>query len=50
MELMDEASISRAVKGCKYVVHVACPNPGKAPKDEKLVIRPAVEGTEAVLR
>jgi dihydroflavonol-4-reductase len=32
------------------VVHCACPNPSKAPKDEKLVMRPAIEGTQTVLR
>jgi dihydroflavonol-4-reductase len=49
MELNDHPSIKRAVKGCDYVVHSASPNPSKAPKDEKLVIRPAVEGTVALL-
>ena len=32
------------------MVHTACPNPSKAPKDEKAVIRPAVEGTTTVLK
>jgi hypothetical protein len=45
MELMDAPSVDRAVAGCKYVIHTACPNPSKAPKDEKLVMRPAIEGT-----
>jgi dihydroflavonol-4-reductase len=50
MELMDPPSVDRAVQGCKYVIHTACPNPSKAPKDEKLVIRPATEGTQTVLK
>jgi hypothetical protein len=50
MELMDAASVDRAVAGCQYVVHTACPNPSKAPKDEKLAIRPATEGTVTVLK
>ncbi len=47
---MDGPSVERAVAGCQYVVHTACPNPSKAPKDEKTVIKPAVDGTIAVLR
>ena len=50
MELMDAPSVDRAVAGCKYVIHTACPNPSKAPKDEKLVMRPAIEGTQTVLQ
>lgn len=50
MELMDAPSVDRAVQGCKFVIHAACPNPAKAPKDEKIVIRPAVEGTQTVLK
>jgi dihydroflavonol-4-reductase len=50
MELMNEPSIERAVQGCEYVVHVACPNPSKAPKDESIVIKPAVQGTVSVLK
>lgn len=50
MELLNEPSIDRAVAGCHFVVHTACPNPSKAPKDEKIVIRPAVDGTLSLLR
>ena len=50
MELMDAQSVDRAVSGCQYVVHTACPNPAKAPKDEKMVIRPAVDGTITVMK
>jgi hypothetical protein len=45
MDLLNELSVDRAVSGCQFVVHVACPNPAKAPKDEQLVMRPAVQGT-----
>lgn len=50
MDLLNEPSVGRAVEGCQYVVHVACPNPAKAPKNEQLVMRPAVSGTQSVLR
>jgi len=50
MELLDEPSIERAVAGCQYVVHVASPNPSKAPKDDSTVIKPAVVGTISVLK
>lgn len=50
MELMDTPSIERAVAGCQFVVHVASPNPSKAPKDEQIVIKPAVQGTVALLK
>ena len=49
MDLTDVASIHRAVKGCDYIVHSASPNPSKAPKDEQIVIRPAVQGTVELL-
>jgi nucleoside-diphosphate-sugar epimerase len=48
--LLDAESIEKAVQGCDYVVHCASPVPFKQPEDEMEVIRPAVEGTLAVLR
>lgn len=36
--------------GCTYVVHTASPFVIDAPKDENVLIKPAVEGTLAVLR
>jgi len=50
MELMDVPSVNRAVACCEFVIHSACPNPAKSPKDEKLVMRPAIEGTVNVLK
>jgi dihydroflavonol-4-reductase len=49
-DLLDEASINRTVEGCDLVVHTASPLPIRPPEDEQEVIRPAVDGTLAVLR
>jgi len=50
-DLMNPESLEKAVAGCDYVVHTASPVPAKGvPKDENVFIRPAVEGTLAVLR
>ena len=50
-DLTDEESMLNAIEGCKYVVHVASPVPGlNKVKDENEVIRPAVEGTMAVMK
>jgi dihydroflavonol-4-reductase len=48
--LLNEASIEKAIEGCAFVVHTASPFPGTAPKDENVLIKPAVEGTLAVMR
>ena len=50
MELNDYPSIERAVAGCKYVVHAACPNPSKAPKNDAPLIQAGSEGTTNVLK
>jgi nucleoside-diphosphate-sugar epimerase len=47
--LMDPASIDKAVAGCDYVIHTASPYPTKMPKNEDELIKPAVDGTRAVL-
>jgi nucleoside-diphosphate-sugar epimerase len=39
-----------AVDGCAYVWHLASPNPTQAPRDEREVVGPAVDGTLRVLR
>src|SRR5579871_5521784 len=39
-----------AVKGCKFVQHVASPFPAVHPKDENELIRPAREGALRVLK
>lgn len=48
-DLNDADSLAKAVKGCQYVLHVASPYPAASPKDEDEVIKPAVEGTIAIL-
>lgn len=49
-DLMNADSLARAIEGMDYVVHTASPFPSKTPKDENEIIRPAVEGTLAVMR
>ena len=49
-DLMNEESLANAIAGSTFVVHVASPYPAKKPKDENEVIRPAVDGTMAILR
>ena len=49
-DLLDDAGWPEAVAGCDYVMHVASPIPGSAPKHEDELIIPAREGTLRVLR
>jgi nucleoside-diphosphate-sugar epimerase len=46
---MDAQSMANALKGTDYIVHTASPFPLAAPKDEMEIIRPAVDGTLAVM-
>jgi dihydroflavonol-4-reductase len=39
----------RACEGANYIVHTASPFPIQAPKDESVLIKPAVEGTMAIM-
>ncbi len=48
-DLLDSASLAAAAEGCDYVFHVASPFPKDAPKNESEVVRPAVDGTLAIL-
>ena len=48
-DLTDPESLDAAIEGCDYVVHTASPFPAKPPKNEDDLIKPAVEGTKAVL-
>jgi len=48
-DLQDKDSWISAVKGCKYVLHIASPFPLNTPKNPDEVIRPAVDGTLNVL-
>lgn len=49
-DLLSDEGWTEALKGCKYVLHVASPFPSKLPKKESELITPAVEGTLRVLR
>ena len=48
--MLDETSIVSAVAGSDFVVHSASPFVRENPDDPDTLIKPAVEGTEAVLR
>lgn len=48
--MLDEKSIIQAIQGAEFVVHTASPFPIKQPRDEMELIRPAVEGTLAVMK
>lgn len=49
-DLLADSGWPAAVTGCDAVLHVASPFPSKQPKDENVLIRPAVEGSLRVLR
>ena len=49
-DLTKDAGWDEAVKGCKFVLHVASPILSNLPKDENEMIRPAVDGTLRVLK
>lgn len=48
-DLLDKDSFMRALEGSTFVAHVASPFTIENPNDEMELIRPAVEGTRAVL-
>jgi dihydroflavonol-4-reductase len=49
-DLTSDAGWSDAISGCQYVLHVASPFPGTAPRSEDELIIPARDGTLRVLR
>jgi nucleoside-diphosphate-sugar epimerase len=49
-DLCDENSIIKAIQGSTYIVHTASPFPIESPSNEDLLIKPAVEGTLAVMK
>ncbi|WP_374373966.1 NAD-dependent epimerase/dehydratase family protein [Tabrizicola sp.] len=49
-DLESDAGWADAFRGVTALVHTASPFPGAQPKDPAQVIRPAVEGTERVLK
>jgi nucleoside-diphosphate-sugar epimerase len=48
-DLTSSDGWQEAVRGCTYVIHTASPFPKEAPLNESELIKPAVEGTLAVL-
>ena len=48
-DILDEAAVGRAMKGCKYVFHLAAPYVVWA-RDDRTIVDPAIRGTENVLR
>lgn len=49
-DLLSDDRWAQAMEGVKAVIHTASPFPMHVPKDPQALIRPAVEGTERVLR
>ena len=49
-DLLEADSMTRAIEGSTYVMHVASPFVIAEPKDENELIKPAQEGTLNVLR
>lgn len=49
-DLLNSESLDKAIEGCDFVVHTASPFPVESPKNEDELIKPAVEGTMAVIR
>jgi len=48
-DLLSDAGWNEALLGCDYVMHIASPFFVAEPKDENVLITPAVEGTKRVL-
>ena len=49
-EMEDPDAIDAAIEGCQYVIHCASPFPQANPTTADALIKPAVEGTLAVMR
>src|SRR3982751_635666 len=49
-DILADASWAEAMAGVSAVMHVATIIRGDEPKDASVVIRPAIEGTERILR
>jgi len=50
LDLLSDAGWEAAVRGCRYVQHVASPFVLEQPKDRNELIRPAVEGTTRAIK
>jgi len=48
-DLLEDDGWSEAVSGCDCVIHVASPDPLAQPKNDQVLVRPAVDGTLRVL-
>ena len=48
-DCLDRDSIFKAVEGCKYVVHTASPFVMTQVEHEDVLVKPAVEGTQAAV-
>lgn len=49
-DLLDENSLMQACSGSTYIVHTASPFPIENPRHEDELIKPAVEGTLAIMK
>ena len=49
-DLLDEESLKKAIQGSTHVLHTASPFVIESPKDENVLIKPALEGTLSVMR
>jgi nucleoside-diphosphate-sugar epimerase len=49
-DLMSDQGWADALTGCRFVLHVASPNPLAEPKDEDALIIPARDGALRVLQ
>jgi dihydroflavonol-4-reductase len=49
-DLTNPESLNKAIEGCDFVVHTASPFPPAVPRHEDDIIKPAVEGTLAVMK
>lgn len=49
-DLLDAESLARAITGATFVVHTASPFPLRPPKNADDLVKPAVEGTLAVVK
>ncbi|WCJ44767.1 NAD(P)-binding Rossmann-fold superfamily protein [Euphorbia peplus] len=49
-DLLDYNSLYSAIEGCIGVFHVACPVPSTAVPNPEMVLEPAINGTQNVLR
>lgn len=51
LDLLDDpVKFEDVVRGCDYVIHNASPFPASVPKDESILIKPAMDGTLNMLK